>query len=168
MPVPVLPGSAANERGRRAGRGKITMTPLQEGLLEEIYRRMEEELLHYHLLGQELKKESEFLRRGSLDLLTESLLYIEMHVEEVRRAHASIARNVEKMVSTFRPEEKEKTLGTLLTLLPANEAQRIKGYQRTLAGLKKRTSQINTRNKASFQESHPAGKTWVTHSPICS
>jgi hypothetical protein len=76
-----------------------------------------------------------------------------MHVDEIHRAHGSIVRDIEKMVSTLQPEEKEKTLGTLLTLLPAKEAQRIKGYQKTLAGLKKRTCQVNTRNKTYLQES---------------
>jgi len=129
------------------------VTPLREGLLEELCQRMEEEILHYHLLGEELKKESGFLRQGSLDLLTESLHSVEMHVEEIHRAHGFIARDIEKIVSTLRPEEKEKTLGTLLTLLPAKEAQRIKGYQRTLASLKKRISQVNTRNKTFVQGS---------------
>ncbi len=129
------------------------MTPLREGLLEELCQRMEEEILHYHLLGEELKKESGFLRQGSLDLLTESLHSVEMHVEEIHRAHGSIDRDIEKIVSTLRPEEKEKTLGTLLTLLPAKEAQRIEGYQRTLASLKKRASQVNTRNKTYLRES---------------
>jgi hypothetical protein len=129
------------------------MTPLREGLLEELCRRIEEEILHYHLLGEELKKESGFLRQGSLDLLTESLHSVEMHVGEINRAHGSIVRDIEKMVSTLRPEETEKTLGTLLTLLPEEEAQRVKGYQRTLASLKKRTSQVNTRNKTYLQES---------------
>jgi len=129
------------------------VTPLWEGLLEELCRRMEEEILHYHLLGEELKKESEFLRQGSLDRLTESLRSVDMHVEEIRRAHGSIGKAIEEMVSTLCPEEKEKTLGTLLSLLPAKEAQRIRGYQRTLAGLKKWTSQVNTRNKTYIQES---------------
>jgi hypothetical protein len=114
---------------------------------------MEEEILHYHLLGEELKKESEFLRQGSLDLLSESLHSVEMHVEEIHRIHGSIAKDIERMVNTLRPEEKEKTLGTLLALLPAKEAQRIKGYQRTLGSLKKRTSQVNTRNRTYLQES---------------
>jgi flagellar biosynthesis/type III secretory pathway chaperone len=153
MAEPAPSGAAGNGRGKKVGRGKETMTPWREGLLEELYRRMEEEILHYHLLGEELKKESGFLRQGSLDLLTESLHSVEMHVEEIRRAHGSIARDIEKMVSTLRPEEKEKTLGTLLTLLPAKEAQRIKGYQRTLASLKKRTSQVNTRNRTFVQGS---------------
>jgi FlgN protein len=129
------------------------VTPLREGLLEELCQRMEEEILHYHLLGEELKKESGFLRQGAVDLLTESLHSIEMHVEEIHRAHGAIARDIEKIVSTLRPEEKEKTLGTLLTLLPAKEAQRIKGYQRILASLKKRTSQVNTWNKTYLRES---------------
>ncbi len=129
------------------------MNPLREGLLEELYQRMEEEILHYHLLGEELKKESEFLRQGSLDLLTESLHSVEVHVEEIRRANGSIAKAIEKIISTLRPEEKEKNLGTLLTLLPAKETQRIKGYQKTLSSLKQRTFQVNTRNKAYIQES---------------
>ncbi len=123
------------------------MTPLWEGLLEELYRPMEEEILHYHLLGEEVKKESGILRQGSLDLLTESLYSVKMHVEEIHRAHGSIAKAIEKIVTTLRPEEKEKTLGTLLTLLPAKEAQRIKGYQMTLASLGKKTSQVNNRKK---------------------
>ncbi len=129
------------------------MTPLREGLLEELYRPMEEEILHYHLMAEELKNESEFLRQGSLDLLTESLHSIEMHVEEIHKVHGSIVKAIEKIVSSLRPEEKEKTLGILLTLLPAKEEQRIKGYQRTLASLKKRTSQVDTRNKTYLRQS---------------
>ena len=138
------------------------MTPLWEGLLEELCRRMEEGILHYHLLGEELKKESEFLRQGSLDRLTESLRSIEMHVEEIHRAHGTITKAIEEMVSTLRPEEEERTLGTLLTLLPVKEAQRIKGYQRTLAGQKKWTSQVNTRNKNYIQESLTCWKSLVS------
>jgi hypothetical protein len=129
------------------------MNPLRDGLLEELYRLMEDQILHYHLLGEELKKESEFLRQGSLDFLTETLHSVEVHVEELRRAHGSIARAIEEIVSALRPEEDEKTLETLLTLLPAKEAERIKGYQRTLANLQRWTSQVNTRNKTYLQES---------------
>jgi len=134
------------------GKETMTPTPLREGLLDELYRRMEEEILHYHLLREELKKESEILRQGSVDRLTESLRSVEMHAEEIHRAHGSIAKAIDEIVGTLRPEEKEKTLGTLLTLLPAKEAQRIQSYDRTLAGLKKWTFQVNARNKTYIQE----------------
>ena len=162
MAEPSAPGIAGNGREKGMGRGKETMTPLREGILEELYRHMEEEILHYHLLGEELKKESEILRQGSVDRLTESLRSVEMHVEQIHRAHGSIAKAIEEMVGALRPEEKEKTLGTLLTLLPAREAQRIQSYERTLSGLKKWTFQVNVRNKTYIQESLACWKNLVS------
>ncbi len=141
------------------------MTPLREGLLEELYRCLEEEILHYHLLGEELKKESEILRRGSVEGLTESLRSVEMHIDEIHRAHESIAKVIEEMVGALRPEEKERNLGTLMTLLPAKEGQRIRSYERTLAGLKKWTLQVNARNQTYIQDSLACWKdlvSWLT------
>jgi hypothetical protein len=144
------------------GKGKEIMTPLREGLLEDLYRRLEEEILHYHLLGEELKKESEILRRGSAEDLTESLRSVEMHVEEIHRAHESISKAIDEMVSSLGPEETEGNLGTLLTLLPAKERQRIRSYERTMAGLKKWTFQVNARNRTYIQDSLACWKDLVS------
>ena len=49
------------------------MKQVEAGLLEDLYDLLEEEIFQYHLLVEELKKESEHLRRGSVESLTESL-----------------------------------------------------------------------------------------------
>ena len=48
------------------------MKQVEAGLLKDLYDLLEEEIFQYHLLVEELKKESEHLRRRSVESLTES------------------------------------------------------------------------------------------------
>jgi hypothetical protein len=120
------------------------LTQAAEGLLKDLYAWMEEEILQVHLLGDELKKQSECLRKGSTEALIESLQSLEIH--------ESIPKTVEKMCAVLAPHEEKKNLSLLLPLLPAGDSQRIESYQKTLERLKKRSDRINERNKAYIQE----------------
>ena len=129
------------------------MNPLWEGLLEELYRQMEQEILHYHLLVEEMKKESEYLKKGSTNSLLESLRSIENHTTELQKIHESIQKSIEKILGPREGKEERRELSSLLFLLPPKDSQRIKDYLRTLGSLKKWITQINARNKAFIQES---------------
>jgi flagellar biosynthesis/type III secretory pathway chaperone len=129
------------------------MNPGDEGILKELFQQMEEEIFFYHLLAEEMKKESEYLRKGSTTSLMESLQLLEVQTTEIRKIHESIRRSIERIWSTMEGKEGKNNLSSLLPLLPPQDSQRIKDYQRTLGGLKKRITQINTRNKTFVQGS---------------
>ena len=129
------------------------MNPAGDGFLKELFQQMEEEILYYHLLAEEMKKESEYLRKGSMNSLMESLQFLEIHTTEIRKIHESIHISIEKILSTMEGKEGKNDLSGLLPLLPPQDSQRIKDYQRSLGALKKRIAQINARNKTFIQES---------------
>ncbi len=129
------------------------MNPAGEGLLKELFQQMEEEIFYYHLLAEEMKKESEYLRKGSTNSLMESLQILEVQTAEIQKIHESIRKSIEKILSSMEGKEGKNDLSSLLPLLPPQDSQRIKDCQRTLRGLKKRITQINTRNKTFVQGS---------------
>jgi hypothetical protein len=123
------------------------------GLLKDLYDLLEEEIFQYHLLVEELKKESEHLRRGSVDSLAESLQFLEIHASTIRKVHESIQKTVAKALATLNPGEEERSLPHLLAVLPPEDATRIKSYQKTLDRMKTWVARINERNKNHIQES---------------
>ncbi len=129
------------------------MNPSAEGLLKDLFSAMGEEILQYHLLGEELKKQSESLRQGSAEALLESLQSLEIITAAIRKIHESIPQTVERMIAALVPLEEKKSLSHLLTLLPPGDSQRVESYQKTLERLKKWSDRINERNKAYIQES---------------
>jgi flagellar biosynthesis/type III secretory pathway chaperone len=128
------------------------MSEISTGLFDKLCQSMEEEIFFYHLLAEELKKESDFLRKGSTDSLLSSLRSLEVHTREVRKIHEATQRIVQKMLA-MKGREGEESLPNLLALLAPAESQRIKDYQRTLGALKKRITQVNARNKTFAQGS---------------
>jgi len=128
------------------------MNPAGDVLLKELYQQIEEEILFYHLLGEEMKKESEYLRKGSTTSLMESLHLLEVQTLDIRKIHESIQKGIEKILD-MEGIEGGKGLTSLLALLSPQDSQRIKDYQRTLKNLKKWISQINARNKTFIQVS---------------
>ena len=129
------------------------MDQVGKEFLQELLQQMEEEILYYHLLAEEMKKESEYLRKGSMNSLMESLQILEVQTTEIRKIHESIRRSIEKIWSSMEGKEGKNDLSSLLPLLPPQDSQRIRDYQRTLRGLKKWITQINTRNKTFVQGS---------------
>ena len=129
------------------------MKQVEAGLLKDLYDLLEEEIFQYHLLVEELKKESEHLRRGSVDSLTESLHSLEIHAVAIRKVHESIQKTVGKALAFLSPGEEERNLSRLLAVLPPEDAGRIKSYQKALERMKIWMARINERNKSHIQES---------------
>lgn len=129
------------------------MKEVETGLLKGLFDLMEEEIFQYHLLVEELKKESEHLRRGSADSLAESLHSLEIHAAAIRKVHESIQKTVEKVLGTLSPGEAERSLSRLLAVILPEDAARIKSYQKTLERMKTWMARINERNKSYIQES---------------
>ncbi len=129
------------------------MKEVEAGLLRGLYDLLEEEIFHYHLLVEELKKESEHLRRCSVNSLTESLQSLEIHAAAIRKVHESIRKSVGKTLALLSPGEAERGLSRLLAVLPPEDAGPIKSYQNTLARMKIRIARINERNKSYIRES---------------
>jgi hypothetical protein len=129
------------------------VTRVDAGFLKGLYDLLEEEIFQYHLLGEELKKESEHLRRGSTESLTESLHSLEIHAAAVRKVHDSIQKTVAKALAVLSPGEEERDLPRLLAVLPPEDAVRIKSYQNTLDRMKTWVARINARNRNYIQES---------------
>jgi len=126
---------------------------VEAGLLKDLYDLLEEEIFQYHLLVEELKKESEHLRRGSVDSLTESLYSLEIHAAAIHKVHDSIQKTVGKVLAFLSPGEEKRNLSRLLAALPPEDAGRIKSYQNTLDRMKTWVGRINERNKNYIQES---------------
>jgi hypothetical protein len=126
---------------------------VEAGLLKGLYDLLEEEIFQYHLLVEELKKESEHLRRGSVDSLTESLNSLEIHASAIRKVQESIQKTVEKVLAFLSPGEEERNLSRLLAVLPPEDAGRIKSCQKALERMKIWMARINERNKNYIQES---------------
>ena len=129
------------------------MKQVEAGFLKDLYDLLEEEIFQYHLLVEELKKESEHLRRGSVDSLTESLYALEIHTAAIRKVHESIQKTVGEALAVQNPGEEERNLPRLLAVLPPEDATRIKSYQNTLDRMKTWVGRINERNKGYIQES---------------
>ena len=129
------------------------MKQVEGGLLKDLYDLLEEEIFQYHLLVEELKKESGHLRRGSVDSLTESLHSLEIHAAAIRKVHESIQKMVGKALAFLSPGEEERNLSRLLAVLPPEDAGRIKSYQKALERMKIWMARINERNKNYIQES---------------
>lgn len=129
------------------------MKQVEAGLLKDLYDLLEEEIFQYHLLVEELKKESGHLRRGSVDSLTESLHSLEIHAAAIRKVHESIQKMVGKALAFLSPGEEERNLSRLLAVLPPEDAGRIKSYQKALERMKIWMARINERNKNYIQES---------------
>jgi len=126
---------------------------VEAGFLKDLYDLLEEEIFQYHLLVEELKKESEHLRRGSVESLTESLQSLEIHAAAIRKVHDSIQKAVEKALAFLSPGEGERNLSRLLAVLPPEDAGRIKSCQKTLERMKIWMARINERNKNYIKES---------------
>jgi hypothetical protein len=126
---------------------------VEGGLLKDLYDLLEEEIFQYHLLVEELKKESGHLRRGSTDSLTESLHSLEIHAAAIRKVHESIQKTVGKALAFLSPGEGERNLSRLLAVLPPEDAGRIKSYQKALEQMKIWMARVNERNKTYIQES---------------
>ena len=123
------------------------MKQAEAGYLKDLYDLLEEEIFQYHLLVEELKKESEHLRRGSVDSLTESLQTLEIHAEAIRKVHESIQKAAGKTLTLLSPGEAERSFSRLLAILPPEEVARINSYKKTLERMKIWMSRINERNK---------------------
>jgi hypothetical protein len=126
---------------------------VEAGFLKDLYDLLEEEIFQYHLLVAELKKESEHLRRGSVDSLTECLQFLEIHASAIRKVHESVQKTVGKTLAFLSPGEEERNLPRLLAVVPPEDAARIKSYQNTLDRMKTWVGRINERNKNYIQES---------------
>jgi hypothetical protein len=126
---------------------------VEAGPLKDLYDLLEEEIFQYHLLVEELKKESEHLRRGSVDSLAESLHSLEIHAAAIRKVHESIQKTVGKALAFLSPGEEERNLSRLLAVLPPEDAGRIKSCQKALERMKIWMARINERNKNYIQES---------------
>ncbi len=121
-------------------------------LIEKLCTAMEEEIFLYHLLGEELKKESESLRKGSTDSLIDSLRSLEVHIGEIRKTREVVQRTLEKIL-VAEGRAGDEGLSALVTILAPPDYQRLKDCHWTLERLKKGIAQMNHRNKMFVQES---------------
>jgi len=129
------------------------LKPGREGLLQGLFALLEEEILQYHLLAEELKKQSESLRRGSNDDLIESLQSLDLIASAIRKIHESVLSTAENLAALLDPRGEKKGLSPLLPHLSPDDRLRIESYQRTLERLRKWSGRINDRNRAFIQES---------------
>ena len=140
-----------------------------ENYLHSLYQMMEEEIADYHLLIRELEQESKYLRQNTLEALMKSVQTIEIQTNEILKMNESIQQTIEKILIDLGEKEREKTLSSLIVVLPSLEHQKIKFYQGTLKRLKEWVAQVNARNKSFIQESLKCWKdlfSMLTHSTM--
>jgi hypothetical protein len=114
---------------------------------------MEEEISAHHLLIEEMKKESECLRKGSTDSLTEVVKKIEQHRERILSLQDRIRESIHKILDFHgKGEETENKLTSLLMVLPPPYHEKVKSYQSTLRQLKGWVQKINDQNKLFIEE----------------
>jgi flagellar biosynthesis/type III secretory pathway chaperone len=126
-----------------------------ESQVQVLLRLMEEEISHYEELVKELKKETDYLRRGSPEDLLGSVKAVAPHVEAIQQIHQSIRKKIAEVLNIT---GQEKTLVELMALLPPRDSQKLRKYQGTLDKLKEWVMQINSRNKAFIQDSLAYGR----------
>ena len=120
--------------------------------MDLLYQLMDQEISHYHLLIQTMKKESECLKQGSTESLIQTLHSINHHTETIHGLRETIQETIEKILTTSGRRETEKTLSSLCAFLPSSDRKRIKLYQGTLTKLKAWAGQVNDLNRAIVQE----------------
>ena len=70
--------------------------------LNLLYQLMDQEISHYSLLIQEMKKESECLRQGSTESLIHIVHSIEHHTETIHGLRETIQETIGKILSNRR------------------------------------------------------------------
>lgn len=120
--------------------------------LNLLYQLMDQEISHYHLLIQTMKKESECLRQGATEPLIRILRSINHHTETIHGLRETIQETLGNILNTSGRGETEKTLSSLCAFLPSSDRKRIKLYQGTLTKLQAWAAQVNDLNKAIVQE----------------
>jgi len=126
--------------------------------LDSLYQLLEDEIFHLHLLAGEVKKESEYLKKGSLESLMEPLYSLEVHTAALRKIQESIQKAIGRILELRQRPENEKTLSGLITALPSQESRKIRGYQSTLTKLKTWISRMNGQNQSFLKESLAYGQ----------
>lgn len=122
---------------------------LMEGLLEE----MEDEILAYHLLVEELRRQSAYLRERATDSLMESLQTVEILAGDIHKKHEKADKMAEMLLISKGRQIEEKGVAGLLSRVSSSEGGRIREKQITLASLRKRIVMANHRNKEFARES---------------
>jgi hypothetical protein len=113
---------------------------------------MDEEISIYHLLIEDLKRESECLRGGAIDSLVEVVKAIEQHTDALRRLHPSIQSSIERAFEALEKDEKEKTLSRLVSILPPVYQGKVKSNQKILLQLHERVKRTNQKNRTFIEE----------------
>jgi hypothetical protein len=126
------------------------MGPLDDELTD-LYRLMDQQVSNYHLLIEELKKEGEYLRQGSIDSLMKVLKNIDSFTQAIARLHTSVQESVEKLLEGLGKDKVEKRV-SLLTCLPSRDRARMKSYRNELGQLQEWVRMINEKNKVFIQE----------------
>jgi hypothetical protein len=121
--------------------------------LNSICQLMEEEISAHQLLIGAMKKESECLRKGSADSLTEVVKKIERHRETILSLQDRIQESIRRVLDFHgKRGEMGNSLTSLLAVLPPPYREKVKSYQRTLRQLKGWVQKINDQNKLFTEE----------------
>jgi hypothetical protein len=142
----------AEERtGAEKGEKGIMKEPNEH--LKALYQSLEKMIARYHLLIEEMKKESEYLKQGSQEALMQVVYSIGIQTSAIQRDNDIIGQMIEKILKSSGQEGKENTLSSMLAVLPSREQGKIKSYQKTLVQLKEWIAQRNSHHKWFIQES---------------
>jgi flagellar biosynthesis/type III secretory pathway chaperone len=124
----------------------------QEAGVCRLSHLLEEEITKYDRLIQEMKRESECLRKGSTESLMDSIRVLDGYQEAILASEKEISQLIEKILEGQGGEAREPTLSDVLEILPRGDLRKIKTYQQTLRTLKNRARKINEQNKSFIQE----------------
>jgi len=127
------------------------MAPLEDEV-NALSELMEKEVSIYHLLIDELKRESECLRRGEIESLVKVVKTIEHHTEALHRLKTSIQSSIGRVLEVLEKDGQERTLSHLLSLLPPGQRGKVKLCLKTLLQLEEWVKKTNQKNKTFIEE----------------
>ena len=127
------------------------MNPLEDEL-NTLYPLIDQEILAYDQLIEEMTRESEYLRQGSTESLMKTVKGIEHYVEKILGIESSVQKTIAKILNTLGRGEMGQTLTNILSLLPQHYRPKVEAYRKKLVRQKDWIRQINEGNKSFIQE----------------
>ena len=123
-----------------------------EDQLQSLYRMFEEEISAHRGLLEEVEREAECLRKGSIENLMQAVHRIEEQTASILRKKKEIGQAIETLRLTLGEKRGERDLSALIPVLPEAAQQKIKGYEKALARVREWIGRRNERNKSFIQE----------------
>ena len=120
--------------------------------LDSLCSLMEEEIISYRSVLDDLKQEWEFLKRNDTSSLISLLQIKGIHISRIQELRKSVDQAFAELVVHWVEPNSPKTVFDLAPHVPIPQAKRISHYRSTISRLKQKIHQLNEQNKRFIQE----------------